>query len=55
MEDEGKEVNELWDVICVIPTEEGKIECRNDGCTDQAVATWSSNIDPDDKWDNTYN
>jgi len=32
-------VNELWDVTRVIPTEEEKVECRNDGCTDQAVAT----------------
>jgi len=47
----GEEVNELWDVVRVIPTDEEKVECRNDGCTDQAVATWSSNIDPEDKWD----
>ena len=43
------EVNELWDVICVIPQDEKKVECR--GCTDQAVATWSSNQDPEDKRD----
>ena len=52
-EDEGgqEEITELWDVVQVIPTEEEKVQCRNDGCTNQAVATWSSNIDPEDKWD----
>ena len=49
--DEREVVNELWDVIRVISTEEEKLECRNNGCTDQAVVTWSSNINPDDKWD----
>ena len=46
-----KEVKELWDVVYVIPTEKEKVECCNNGCTDQAVATWSSNIDPEDKLD----
>ena len=48
-DDEGEVVNELWDVICVIPADEEKVECRNTGCIDRAVATWSSNIDPEDK------
>ena len=46
-----EQVNELCDVFRVISTEEEKVECRNYGCTDQAVATWSSNVDPEDKWD----
>ena len=46
------EVNELWDVVVgVIPTDEEKVECRTEGCTDQAVATWTSKIDPDFKFD----
>ena len=45
------EDNVLWDVVRVIPTEEEKVECCNDGCTDQAVATWSSNVDPEDPED----
>ena len=48
-----EEVNELWDVVrvSVIPTDEEKVECRNGDCIDQAVATWASNKDPEDKWD----
>ena len=51
MEDEGEKVSELWDVIRVIPAGEETVECCNKRCTDQAVVTWSSNIDPEDKWD----
>lgn len=35
----------------MIPTDKEKVECRNEGCTDRAVAIWSSNIDPEDKCD----
>ena len=35
----------------MIPSEEEKVECCNNGCTDQAVTTWSSNVDPEDKQD----
>ena len=47
--DKGEEVNELWNVIRVIPMDQ-KVECRMDGCKCQAVAIWGSNIDPEDKW-----
>jgi len=47
----GEEVNVLWDVTLVIPTDKEKVECRNTGCIRQVVATWASNIDPEDKWD----
>ena len=32
----------------MIPMDKEKVECCNTGCIDQAVATWSSNIDPED-------
>lgn len=51
-EKEGEEEgNEIWDIVRVIPTDEEQVECRNEECTDQAVATWASNKDPEDKWD----
>ena len=43
--------NETWSIVRVIPTDEEHVECRNDGCTDQAVATWATDKDPEDKWD----
>ena len=48
--DKGEEVNELWDVVCVIPTDKEKVECRMKGCKCRAVTIWGSNINPEDKW-----
>ena len=47
----GEEVNKLWDVVHVIPKGKEKVECCNNGCKDQGILTWSSNIDPEDKRD----
>ncbi|VEU34315.1 unnamed protein product [Pseudo-nitzschia multistriata] len=49
-EDQDEETSEVWDIIRVIPTAEEKIVCRYENCTNQAVATWASNLAPDDKW-----
>ena len=48
-QDEGEQVNVLWDVVHEIPTDEEKAKCDIDRCTGQVVATWSTNIDPEDK------
>ncbi len=48
--DEGSEVDEVWDITRVIPTAEEKIKCRYEHCSEQAVATWATNKDPEDKW-----
>jgi hypothetical protein len=50
-EEEGGEAADVWDMVRAIPTAEEQIQCRNEGCTDQAVATWASNNDPNDMWD----
>ena len=35
---EGSEKDiELWDVVCVIPTDKEKVECRMKGCKCRAV------------------
>ena len=48
--DEESEQEEVWDIIRVIPTTEEKVKCRYPHCSEQAVATWASNLNPEDKW-----
>ena len=48
IKDDEKE--EVWDMVRVIPTKE-KCACRTEGCKGIAVATWASNLEPDDEWD----
>jgi hypothetical protein len=43
--------DDVWDLVRVIPTAEEQVQCRNNGCTEQAVATWASNNEPNDMWD----
>ena len=40
---------EVWDIVRVIPTAEEQVQCRM--CTEQAVAIWASNNEPNDMWD----
>ena len=47
---DDEEASEVWDIIRVIPTAEEKIKCRYENCTEQAVATWASDKNPEDKW-----
>eukprot|EP00980_Cylindrotheca_fusiformis_P023372 scaffold10429_cov126-Cylindrotheca_fusiformis.AAC.3 len=47
---DGHVEEELWDLIRVVPKQEDCV-CRTEGCQNQAVATWASNLEPDDKWD----
>ena len=42
--------NERWNIIRVINMDKEKVECRNDGCTDQAVATWALDKLPEYEW-----
>jgi hypothetical protein len=46
---ETHEEEEVWDLVRVIPKKE-KVICRTEGCKEQAVATWASNLEPDEKW-----
>lgn len=41
---------EVWDLIRVLPKQED-CACRTNECQGRAVATWASNLEPDDKWD----
>ena len=44
------EADEVWDIIRVIPTAEENIECRYEHCSEQAVATWATDKDPEVIW-----
>jgi hypothetical protein len=44
-----EEEDEVWDVVCVVPKNKS-CECRTEGCSGQAVATWATNLEPEDKW-----
>jgi hypothetical protein len=46
--------DEVWDLMRVIRKSESII-CRFDGCNQVAVATWASNLKPDDTWDMCVN
>jgi hypothetical protein len=45
-----EEEDEVWDVVRVVPKNKS-CECRTEGCSAQAVATWATNLEPEDKWD----
>ena len=47
---EEEEEDEVWDVVRVVPRSQ-PCECRTEGCSAQAVATWATNLEPEDKWD----
>ncbi len=47
---EESEVDEVWDILRVIPMAEEKIECRYEHCCEQAVAIWATDKDPQEKW-----
>lgn len=46
-----KETDEIWDIVHVIPTDGDQITCRNKNCSQNAVVSWASNLDPEDTWD----
>jgi hypothetical protein len=46
---EEEEPEEVWDIERVVPMTE-KLGCRADGCRENAVAIWSTNLDLEDKW-----
>ena len=46
--EDNDEVNKLWDVV---PTDKEQVVCCCvHGCIGQAVATWSSHLNPENKW-----
>jgi hypothetical protein len=45
-----EEEDEVWDVVRVVPKNKS-CECRTEGCSAQAVATWATNLAPEDMWD----
>jgi hypothetical protein len=47
---EEEEKDELWDLVRVVPKSKS-CKCRTETCSAQAVATWASNLEPEDKWD----
>ena len=46
----SQQAEEVWDLVHVIPKHEVR-SCRVDGCKHPAVATWASNLEPEDQWD----
>ena len=46
-----RKIDGLWDVACISisPMEEEKVECCNNRCSGIAVATWTSNLHPEQK------
>ena len=46
-----KETDEIWDIVHVIPTDGDQITCRNNNCSQNAVVSWASNLNPEDTWD----
>jgi len=48
--DENEEVEEIWDIVEAYAPHTKKIQCSNESCDKLAVATWATNLEPNNKW-----
>ena len=48
--DDASEDGGVWDILRVIPTAEEKTVCRYEHCSEQAVAIWATDKNPQDNW-----